>query len=255
MIPTFFFGLDCLGSRGSIASRTLRAFLTTVTPMSRKQTIEQIKDTQPIRRRFRPDSWLSVEDANLLLRKRAKREAKQGNYAAAIEILNQLTAYEPKHAENFVNRGLMHYNLKHYDQALADYDRAIDLDPDLDKAYSNRANLHAAQENWMDAIDDYDEAIDLNPLNIRARLNQAITLREMGGYTEALTCLDLAMFFHPQSATLYAERGRTYQLMGQWNCALADYRTAQQLIATDTKDISDAMRVRGRVLRWMHSLR
>ena len=222
--------------------------------MSRKQTIEQIETTQPTCR-FRADSWLSTEDANLLLRKRAKREAKQSHYAAAIAILNQLTAYEPKNAENFVNRGLMHYNLKHYDQALTDYDRAIDIDPDLDKAYSNRANLHATQENWMDAIDDYDEAIDLNPLNIRARLNQAVTLREMGAYTEALTCLDLAMFFKHESATLYAERGRTYQLMGQWNCAVADYNAAKQLAATNAKDISDTKCVTCRVISWMHSLR
>ena len=221
--------------------------------MSRKRTIEQLEAAQATPR-FRADSWLSTEDANLLLRKRAQRAAMQGDYAEAIKILNQLVTYEPQNAENFVNRGLMHYNLQHHDQALADYDHAIDLDPDLDKAYSNRANLHATQENWMDAMDDYDEAIDLNPLNIRARLNQAITLREMNAYTEALTCLELAMFFKPESATLYAERGRTYQLMGQWNCAMADYNTAQRLAVTYANDMNNSEQTQCRVLRWMHSL-
>lgn len=228
---------------------SLSKAVTTATSMS----VNQGTVTQPTYR-FRPDSWLSTEDANLLLSKRAQREAQKGDYATAIQILNQLIAYEPCSANNFVNRGLMHYNLKHYDQALADYNQAIALDPELDKAYSNRANLHATHENWMDAIDDYDEAVDLNPLNIRARLNQAITLREMGAYTEALTCLDIAMFFRPQSATLYAERGRTYQLLGQWNRAIADYNSARQLAATQRSDLSKPATVNCKVLRWMHSL-
>ncbi|MEO0770633.1 MAG: tetratricopeptide repeat protein [Cyanobacteria bacterium J06649_4] len=205
--------------------------------------------------RFRPDSWLSVADANLLLRKRAQLESRQENYGAALKILNQLTVHEPENADNFANRGLMYYNLKQYDKALADYDHAIALNPELDRAYSNRANLQATQQNWAEAIADYDTAIDLNPLNIKARLNQAITLREIGDCDEALVCLDIAMFFRPQSATLYAERGRTYHLQGHWNCAIADYRTALDLTKDQSiTDISSSARVSRRVIRWMDSL-
>lgn len=205
---------------------------------------------------FRVDSWLSHTDALLLLRKRAQREAKQQHYAAAIQIFNQLTTYEPNNANHFANRGLMHYNLKHYAQALEDYDCALELNPELDKAYNNRANLHAAQKNWLDAIDDYDEAIDINPLNIRARLNQAITLREMGAYDEAIACLDIAMFFRAESANLYAERGRTYQLQGQWNCAIADYNQALELTQRSREsDFEQVDRINRKVLRWMNSLR
>ena len=219
-----------------------------------RKLIGNAKPPARVAYRFRPDSWWSSTDANLLLRKRAQLEAKQENYAAALKILNQLTVHEPENADNFANRGLMHYNLKHYDQALADYDHAIALNPELDRAYSNRANLHATQQNWADAIADYDTAIDLNPLNIKARLNQAITLREMGDHDEALVCLDIAMFFRPQSATLHAERGRTYHLQGHWNCAIADYETALELTKTQgNKDISSPARVSRRVIRWMNS--
>lgn len=219
------------------------------------KSVSQVNKPAKARHRFRTDSWLSLKDANLLLRKRAQMEANQGSYSAALIILNQLTVYEPENAENFANRGLMHYNLGSCEQALADYDHAIEINPELDKAYSNRANLHATQQNWADAIADYDEAIDLNPLNIRARLNQAITLREMGDYDEALVCLDIAMFFRPQSATLYAERGRTYHLQGHWNCAIADYTKARALTEDDSlQDISSRQRVNKRVMRWINTL-
>ena len=206
--------------------------------------------------RFRVDSWLSQADALLLLRKRAKREAQQQNYAAAVQIFNQLIAHEPDRADHFGNRGLMHYNLKHYEQALADYNRALSINPEQDQVYNNRANLHATQQNWLDALDDYDEAIDINPLNIRARLNQAVTLREMGAYDEAITCLDIAMFFRPDSANLYAERGRSYQLQGHWNCAIADYNRALELTQqSNESNLEKTDRINKKVIRWMNSLR
>ncbi len=205
--------------------------------------------------RFSIDSWLSRADADLLLRKQAQYEAKQGNYANAIKIFNQLIARETKNPTHFVNRGLMYSNLQCYDEALADYSWAIELNPELGRAYSNRANLHAVRQNWRDAIADYDRAIDLNPLNIRARLNQAITFRDIGDYEEALVCLDIALFFRSRSATLYAERGRTYHLQGFWNQAIADYTTAHRLAEnTSLRDISSPARVIRRVLGWMSSL-
>ncbi|MEL6554382.1 MAG: tetratricopeptide repeat protein [Cyanobacteria bacterium J06621_11] len=210
--------------------------------------------------RFRTDSWLSDADANFLLRKRAQREASKKNYLTAIALFSRLTAYEPHNAENFANRGLMHYNLRQYPQALKDYNRAIELDPELGRAYSNRANLHASQRNWTDAIADYDQAIDLNPLNIRARLNQSITFREMRDYEAALDCLDIALFFRPNSPALHAERGRTYQLKGEWNKAMSDYATARNLIqATAPAELNNSKpnelaRINSRVLRWMHNL-
>lgn len=202
--------------------------------------------------RFRADSWLPESDANLLLRKRAQIDVQQANYNAALTVLNRLVQYEAQNANNFANRGLVHYHLGHYSKALADYDQAIALNPELDKAYSNRANLHATQQNWTEALADYDRAIDLNPLNIRARLNQSVTLREIGDYKEALIGLDVALFFQPQSATLHAERGRTYHLRGDWNCAIADYNTALQLTQnTSLNDISSATRIQCRVTRWI----
>ncbi|MEO1394036.1 MAG: tetratricopeptide repeat protein [Cyanobacteria bacterium J06634_5] len=213
----------------------------------------QQTNEQPRPYRFRPDSWLSNEDADFLLKKRASWEAKHHNYRTAIALLNKLTTIEPNSAEHYANRGLMYSQLEEYSKALADYNRAISLDPELDSAYNNRANLHANCHHWSEAIFDYDEALDLNPLNVRARLNQAITFRQMGHYTEALDCLEIALFFMPQSALLYAESGRTYHLRGDWNCAIAHYNTALTLtqLPDQLGDISD---ITHRVKTWMSSL-
>ena len=144
---------------------------------------------------FQPDSWLSTEDACLLLRKHANAAAHTQDYTLAVKLFDRLIGYEPRNASHYANRGLMHYSLAQVEKALADYNQALEIAPTLDKVYNNRANLQATQQNWEVAIADYDRAIDLNPLNLRARINQAITFREMGHYEEALACLDIAMFF------------------------------------------------------------
>lgn len=191
------------------------------------------------------DSWLSCTDTTSQLRKWARDEAKKGNCVAAIKILSHLIVREPANPQNLVDRGLVYSNLRRYDDALADYNRAIELNPKFDRAFSNRGNLHAIRHSWQDAIADYDEAIDLNPLNIRARLNQAVTFREIGNYEEALICLDIALFFRPKSAVLYAERGRTYHLQGHRNRAIREYTTACYLAEDgNLKDISNLKVIR-----------
>ncbi len=221
--------------------------------------IEQTGNTTQQTYRFRPDSWLSTKDANFLLKKRAHWEAAQENYAAAIQLLTRLIKFEPETAEHYVNRGLMYSHARQTDRALADYDQALEINPEFDRAYSNRANLYASQHSWAEAIADYDDAIDINPLNVRARINQAITFREMGHYEEALTCLDIALFFHPESACIYAERGRTYHLRGDWNCAIADYNTALTLTELPappdkTNQLGNIATIQNRVKGWMNSL-
>ncbi len=212
-----------------------------------------------------PNSWLSSADANLLLRQQASLAMSQKDYARAIALLDRLITYEPKDAEHYANRGLMHYFLQNLEQALADYNQALCLNPALDKAYNNRANLHATLQNWAAAIADYDCALDLNPLNIRARINQAITFREMGECEEALACLDIALFFTPVSAqlcaVLRAERGRTYHLQGEWNCAIAEYNKALALIQSSSpanesgvsSDHSQSQVLMHRILKWITS--
>ena len=190
-----------------------------------------LKEATVARRFYRLDNWLSEADANFLLKKKALWTAKQGDYKRAISLFDRLISFEPDKAEHYANRGLLRARQHQWSQAIADYDRAIELDATLDKAYVNRANVYAKNRDWTNAISDYDEAIDLNPLNFCARLNQAIAFREMGNAQEALLCLDIALFFYPNSPSAYAERGRTHHAIGNWNCAIADYRTALKLAA------------------------
>ncbi len=162
----------------------------------------------------------------------AAAAVKRQHYAQALRLMGQLIERHPQQAMYYSNRGLVHLRLGQPKAALADCDRAVTLGPDLDQAYNNRAMCHAALGHLTAALDDYERAVDLNPFNSRARINLGATLRQLGDLEGALDCFDEALMFHQLPEFIYAERGRTYHLRGDWNCALADYHRALSTAAT-----------------------
>ncbi|MEC4807060.1 MAG: tetratricopeptide repeat protein [Jaaginema sp. PMC 1079.18] len=166
-------------------------------------------------------------DRSQAIRALALEQSSRGEYAEAIATISQLIENRPQRAIDYNNRGLIHYQNQQYAAALTDYNQAIALDERLDSAYNNRANCYAAQGNLAAAISDYQTALDFNPGNIRAWINQGITYRQMGLYDLALENFDFALLFSARlQGRIYGERGRTYHLRGDWNCAIADYQNA-----------------------------
>ncbi|PSN12522.1 hypothetical protein C7293_19830 [filamentous cyanobacterium CCT1] len=170
------------------------------------------------------------------LSRQAAAAVKQQQYPQALHLLNQLIERQPDRAMYYSNRGLVYLWMGRPSAALIDCDRAVTLGPDLDQAYNNRALCHAALGDLAAALDDYEQAVDLNPFNSRARINLGATLRQLGALDLALDCFDEALMFHQLPEFIYAERGRTYHLRGDWNCAIADYRRA--LTAAQVSDTS-----------------
>ncbi|EKQ67929.1 tetratricopeptide repeat protein [Leptolyngbyaceae cyanobacterium JSC-12] len=210
---------------------------------------------------------LSQSDQEMLIRQQAMDKAQQGDLVEAIELFTQLIESNPNSASNFNNRGLLHFRRGQFESSLADYNRALGLNPRLAKVYNNRANCYAAMGNFQAAIADYETAIDLDPTDIRARLNLGITFRQLGLHDLALENFDLTLQFSQFLSTtdtdgipaalkghLYAERGRAYHLVGDWNCAIGDYHRAlaHLPISDDSSDVS--CRLRNQVKGWLNQL-
>jgi tetratricopeptide (TPR) repeat protein len=184
------------------------------------------------------------------LRASANRKAKQGDYKGAIALLTQLISRNPADAVSYNNRGLVYFQTGQREKALADYNRALQLNPELDSAYNNRANYYASSGHLAEALADYEQALDLNPGNVRTWINQGITFRELGLYDLALENLDMALILGCLEGHIYAERGRTYHLRGDWNCAIADYQRAlQELPQSGTSG-----RLRQKIATWINHL-
>jgi tetratricopeptide (TPR) repeat protein len=72
----------------------------------------------------------------------------------------------------------------------------------------------------------------------------------LGLYDLALENLDMALILGGLEDHIFGERGRTYELRGDWNCAIADYQRALNIVPRSEA----ASRLRCKVQTWMNQL-
>ena len=61
------------------------------------------------------------------------------------------------------NQGLAKQNLGDYEGAIADYTKALEIDPDFADAYYNRGNAKKKLGDYKGAIADYNKALEIGP--------------------------------------------------------------------------------------------
>jgi tetratricopeptide (TPR) repeat protein len=119
-----------------------------------------------------------------------------------------------------------------YDEALADFDRAIALDDTLAWALACRGETHRLMGQYDAALADFDRAIALDEKFAWALACCGETYRRIGKYDAALADFDRAIALDEKFAWVFGTRGETYRQMGQYAEALADFDRA---IAVDEK--------------------
>lgn len=217
-----------------------------------KQSSATTAAKSPVQQHSQRQSDLLKSDRHL--RARASAKAQQGSYAEAIALLSQLLRRDPLNAIDYNNRGLVYFQAGKFDSAIADYNKALELNPHLANAYNNRANYYAACGNLVAAIADYDQALDLNPSYVRAWINRGITLRDLERYEEAIENFDIALLLGQLNGHIYAERGRTFYLWGDWNCCVADFRRALEVLPQHESSSDPASRLRSQVEKELNQL-
>jgi tetratricopeptide (TPR) repeat protein len=74
----------------------------------------------------------------------------------------------------------------HLDKALNAFNKAIELDPKVAKAYVNRGRVYYYLGNHNQEIADYDKAIKLNPKNIYAYVNRGGAYVKLCNHKQAI---------------------------------------------------------------------
>jgi tetratricopeptide (TPR) repeat protein len=85
----------------------------------------------------------------------------------------------------YTNRGNKLFQLKRYDEAVADFSKAIAAYPKDDLVYGSRAKANYFLGKYQDALRDYDQAIELNPYSRRFYYDRGLTYRALGDFAAA----------------------------------------------------------------------
>lgn len=107
----------------------------------------------------------------------------------------------------YIWRGNTWYNRKNYDNAIADYNKAIEINPNYALAFYNRGFAWVGKEEYNKAIEDYRKAIEIDSNYASAYVIKASILRAMKKYDTAIADYNKAIEIDPYYANAYYNRG------------------------------------------------
>lgn len=94
--------------------------------------------------------------------------------------------------------GLSNLNLNDPEDALKDFERAIEIDPNRAGGYLGKANALNILGRYEEAIDFYNRAIAIDPKLANAYVNRAIAYSHLGRYKEAISDYEKGLELDPK---------------------------------------------------------
>ena len=117
-----------------------------------------------------------------------------------ISLLFSCASTQPKQSESgdakfYNSRGIAYGQKGQYDQAISNFNRAIELNPNDNKAYNNRGIVYRLKGEHDQAISDFNKAIEISPLDAEAYNNLAwlFATAKVARYRNGKKAVELAL--------------------------------------------------------------
>lgn len=151
------------------------------------------------------DRFSDATDLSLLYKRRGDNQADLGEYEMAITYYSRAISYNPKNSNAYWQRGYYKNKQAKYDDAIEDYQKAIDILISSDKATKNSdlASLYR---------------------------NQALIYKYRFQNESALEAIDKSIKAEPNKTEAYETRAEIYWEMKKYDKAKADYESAISLV-------------------------
>jgi tetratricopeptide (TPR) repeat protein len=125
----------------------------------------------------------------------------------ALACYDRALELAPGSAEVWTNRGLALSQAQRHWEALASHDRAIELEPDYAQAWNNRGKTLNDLKRYDESLCNHDRSIALKPGYAEAWLNRGNTLKDLRRYEEAVTSYEQAIKEEPNYAEAHYNKG------------------------------------------------
>ncbi|MDR4497108.1 MAG: tetratricopeptide repeat protein [Candidatus Scalindua sp.] len=163
----------------------------------------------------------------------------EGSYRVDLYVVGQKVAsgtfeiYGASSTESYFALGLGYYKKGMYDEAIAEFTKAIELNLQLSAAYNNRGSAYSAKRLYDQAISDYTKAIELDPKYAEAYTNRATAYKEKGQFDKAIEDYTTLIKLKPDDVYCYNKRASAYRTNGQYDLAVSDYTRVLEVYPED----------------------
>ncbi|OUL31197.1 hypothetical protein BV375_12550 [Nostoc sp. 106C] len=147
-------------------------------------------------------------------------------YQEAIACWDKTIEIQPNYYPAWGNRGIVLSKLARFAEAIASYDKVLEIKPDDYLAWYYRGNVLDEDGQHEQAIASYDKAVALKPDLHQAWNNRGIALRNLGRHEEALSSYNQALAIIPNLHQSLVNRGNALRNLGQFAEAVDSYNQA-----------------------------
>jgi tetratricopeptide (TPR) repeat protein len=139
-------------------------------------------------------------------------------------------AIELNYDDAYNNRGILRNRMNDYKNAIEDFDRALQHKSDQDIAYYNRGISKLNLGDFGGAVEDFSKAIEINPRYSDAYNNRGfVRYEKLSDFTGAINDFDTAIGLSPAEPDIYYNRGNAKILAGNYESAIRDYDEALKI--------------------------
>jgi tetratricopeptide (TPR) repeat protein len=179
---------------------------------------------------------INVQETRMVWSEKEHRYVEADNNKAPESSPQPAASVAEESDENLVNRGIEKAKNGDLDGAMADFDRAIELNPKDDAPYYNRAQAKRLKKDAAGAIADYTRAIELGSTNPAAYNKRGNARAENNDRDGAIADFTRAIELKPDYARAYYNRAVVKKEKGDATGAAADFKRAHEL---DPELVSD----------------
>tara|TARA_Y100001968_G_scaffold146209_1_gene133679 strand:- start:1040 stop:1657 length:618 start_codon:yes stop_codon:yes gene_type:complete len=135
-----------------------------------------------------------------------------------------------KNYEYFFNRAQDKFELADYEEAILDYNKALELSPtQICLVYSMRGNAKRNLNDFDGAISDQNKALDFDPLYADGYFNRGIAKFKKGDFDGAIQDYSQVLKINPKDSDAFFNRANVRKEIGDMNDACKDWRKAADL--------------------------
>ncbi len=153
----------------------------------------------------------------------------RGNFSEAIPILEKLISNDNKNYEYYMELAYSFLNLFEFDQAIANYSKAIELNKDCAKCYSFYARAEYENANLEKAEDIVNQGIKINSNEPNLYMTRGLIYSKTDRNELALNDFHKAIELNPEEKDYYISRANFYIQNSELHNAYSDISKAIKL--------------------------